>query len=58
MNGFGPFLRPWAWFNLYWSLVAALLALASGLLWPRGGETRLRRRPGRGPPTDGRCRWR
>jgi ABC-2 type transport system permease protein len=44
MNGFGPFLRPWAWFNLYWSLAAALLALLSGLLWPRGGETRLRRR--------------
>jgi ABC-2 type transport system permease protein len=44
MNGFGPFLRPWAWFNLYWSLAAALLALGSSLLWVRGGEPRLRRR--------------
>jgi ABC-2 type transport system permease protein len=44
MNGFGPFLRPWAWFNLYWSLAAVLLALVSSLLWPRGGETRFRRR--------------
>jgi ABC-2 type transport system permease protein len=44
MNGFGPFLKPWAWFNLYWSLAALLLAVISTLLWPRGGETRLRRR--------------
>jgi ABC-2 type transport system permease protein len=44
MNGFGPFLGPWAWFNLYWSLAAVLLALLSSLLWPRGGETRLRLR--------------
>jgi hypothetical protein len=44
MNGFGPYLWPWGWFNLYWSLAAALLALVSALFWQRGGETRFRRR--------------
>lgn len=44
MNGFGPFLRAWGWFNLYWGLAAAGLALLSTLLWPRGSEVRLGRR--------------
>jgi ABC-2 type transport system permease protein len=44
MNRFGPFLRPWAWFNLYWSLAAVVLATASTLLWPRGGDLSFRRR--------------
>jgi hypothetical protein len=44
MNGYGPFLRPWAWFNLYWLVAAGLLALVSSLLWVRGGETGLRAR--------------
>jgi ABC-2 type transport system permease protein len=44
MNGYGHFLGPWAWFNLYWTLFAVALALVSARLWPRGHETRLRLR--------------
>ena len=44
MNRYGHFLRPWFWWNLYWSLAALVLALASHLLWVRGQETSLRRR--------------
>jgi ABC-2 type transport system permease protein len=44
MNGYGPFMRAFGWFNVYWCLAGALLALASSLLWVRGGETRLGRR--------------
>jgi ABC-2 type transport system permease protein len=44
MNGYGHFLGPWGWFNLYWSLAAVVLALLSNLLWARGQETRLGQR--------------
>ena len=44
MNGYGHFLRPWGWFNLYWSLAAVALALPSIRLWPRGQDTGLRQR--------------
>src|SRR5262249_54093994 len=44
MNGFGPFLGPWGWFNLYWTLDAVLLALLTHLFWVRGQETRFRHR--------------
>jgi ABC-2 type transport system permease protein len=44
MNGFGPYLRPFIWFKLYWAAFALLLALLSTLLWVRGEERGWRRR--------------
>lgn len=39
MNGFGHFLKPLAWFNLYWLVFGTLLMLIGSLLWNRGAET-------------------
>ena len=39
MNRFGPFLRPFWWFKVYWGAWAVLFALFSNLLWVRGQET-------------------
>jgi ABC-2 type transport system permease protein len=39
MNGFGHFVQPLAWFDLYWALFCGLLILAGHLLWVRGTET-------------------
>ena len=36
MNGFGHFLKPWAWFNAYWSVFAAMLLVISAAFWVRG----------------------
>ena len=36
MNGFGHLLRPWGWFNAYWSVFAAMLLVISAALWVRG----------------------
>lgn len=36
MNGYGHFVIPWAWFNLYWSFAALALVVASALFWVRG----------------------
>jgi ABC-2 type transport system permease protein len=36
MNGFGHVLRPWAWFNTYWSLFAAMLLVIATAFWVRG----------------------
>ena len=44
LAGFGPFLRPFAWFNLYWAGWALLLGVAALLFWVRGTETGARRR--------------
>lgn len=38
MNRWGHFLRGVFWFDLYWAFFALLLAIACGLLWPRGTE--------------------
>jgi ABC-2 type transport system permease protein len=38
MNGFGPYVKPLFWFELYWALAAVVLALVSNLLWVRGIE--------------------
>ena len=38
MPGFGPPLRPWLWFQFYWTAWALLLAVAIRLLWVRGKE--------------------
>ncbi|MBI2837917.1 MAG: ABC transporter permease subunit, partial [Acidobacteria bacterium] len=40
MNGYGHFVKPLFWFNLYWVLFAGLLLVVTHLLWPRGPETR------------------
>jgi len=44
MNGYGPFLRPLAWFLAHWLAAAGLLIVLVHALWPRGVETRLRER--------------
>jgi ABC-2 type transport system permease protein len=44
MNGFGPFLRPYVWFKLYWAAWALLLGVVARLLWVRGREPGVRRR--------------
>jgi ABC-2 type transport system permease protein len=56
MNGFGNFVKPLVWFNLYWMLFCGLLVVAVHLLWVRGSETamptRLRLARARfGPPS-------
>lgn len=44
MNGFGPFIRPWIWFKLYWGAWALLLVLLAALFWVRGREPGFRHR--------------
>ncbi len=39
MNGFGHFVRPLIWFDLYWTIFCGLLVLAGHLLWVRGTES-------------------
>jgi hypothetical protein len=47
MNGFGPFLRPFVWFKLYWAAWALLLGVVATLFWVRGREPGLRGRMAR-----------
>jgi ABC-type transport system involved in multi-copper enzyme maturation permease subunit len=44
MNGFGPFVRPFVRFKLYWGAWAAMVLIAAMLLWIRGRETGVRAR--------------
>jgi hypothetical protein len=44
MNGFGPFVRPFVWFKLYWAAWAMLLGVVTMLFWVRGPELGLRQR--------------
>jgi ABC-type transport system involved in multi-copper enzyme maturation permease subunit len=44
MNGFGPFVRPFVWFKVYWSAWAAMLLVGATLLSVRGRETGVRAR--------------
>ena len=44
MNGFGHFVEPLAWFSLYWTFAAGMLAVAIHLLWIRGVAGSLRDR--------------
>jgi hypothetical protein len=44
MNGFGPFVRPFVWFKLYWAAWALLLSVLANVLWVRGREPGLLRR--------------
>ena len=36
MNGYGHFLAGWAWFQLYWTLFAAMLVVIGAAFWVRG----------------------
>ena len=36
MNGYGHFVTPMAWFELYWSAVSLALAVVAHLFWVRG----------------------
>ncbi|HSJ13359.1 MAG TPA: M1 family aminopeptidase [Longimicrobiales bacterium] len=38
MNGFGPFIGPFAWFKAYWAAWALLLAVVASVSWVRGRE--------------------
>jgi ABC-2 type transport system permease protein len=44
MNGYGHFVTPTFWFQLYWSLVAVLFGVVIHLFWLRGRETEWRHR--------------
>ena len=44
MNGYGHFVAPLFWINLYYMAWALLMAVASNLLWVRGAETSVRHR--------------
>lgn len=42
MNGWGHFIRPRMWINLYWTLFVVLFLLIGHLLWVRGTESAFR----------------
>ena len=42
--GYGPFLKSWSWFMLYWTAFCVFLAALTILLWQRGRETSWRSR--------------
>jgi ABC-2 type transport system permease protein len=44
MNGWGHFVAPRLWFNLYWMLFVILLMVAAHLFWVRGTDGGLRTR--------------
>ena len=44
MNGFGHFVQPLVWFDLYWATFAVLLAIGGNLMWVRGLDIRITRR--------------
>lgn len=44
MNGYGHFVAPLLWVNLYYMAAALLLAVLTNLLWVRGAETSARQR--------------
>jgi len=44
MNGYGHFVAPLVWFNLYWTLFCGLLLLTGHLLWVRGTESNFGKR--------------
>jgi ABC-type transport system involved in multi-copper enzyme maturation permease subunit len=41
MNGYGHFVAPLLWFNLYWALLAVGLMLLADLLWVLGTDDRM-----------------
>ncbi|MFC4310705.1 ABC transporter permease/M1 family aminopeptidase [Steroidobacter flavus] len=40
MNGYGHLLKPWAWFQTYWTLFAAILIVLANAFWVRGTASR------------------
>jgi len=44
MNGFGHFLEPLGWFNLYWLALGAAMLIVGNLFWNRGSESDFRTR--------------
>jgi ABC-2 type transport system permease protein len=44
MNGFGHFVRPMVYYDLYWAGVATILAVLGSLMWTRGTEASMRHR--------------
>jgi ABC-2 type transport system permease protein len=39
MNGFGHFLKPLSWFNLYWLSLGIIFLIFGNLFWNRGSES-------------------
>lgn len=39
MNGFGHFLKPISWFNVYWLSLGSIFLLIGNLFWNRGSES-------------------
>lgn len=39
MNGYGHFVTPLVWFNLYWGFFAVILAVVATLYWVRGTDS-------------------
>jgi ABC-2 type transport system permease protein len=44
MNGFGHFLKPLLWFNLYWLAFGFALLVLGNLFWNRGSESSMKTR--------------
>lgn len=44
MNGYGHLLQPWAWFQTYWTLFAAMLVVLADAFWVRGTASRWSKR--------------
>ncbi|HJY37431.1 MAG TPA: M1 family aminopeptidase, partial [Steroidobacteraceae bacterium] len=44
MNGYGHLLRAWSWFNVYWSVFAAMLLVIAAAFWVRGSAPSWRSR--------------
>jgi hypothetical protein len=42
MNGYGHFVQPIVWFDVYWAAVAVILACVGSLFWVRGEEPSFR----------------
>ncbi|MEL6191850.1 MAG: M1 family aminopeptidase [Bacteroidota bacterium] len=38
MNEFGHFMKPLAWFNMYWLALGSFMLVLGNMLWPRGAE--------------------
>ena len=42
--GYGPYMRSWTWFTLYWAAFCGLLGIATIVFWQRGRESGWRAR--------------